>query len=87
MPGSAKRMAATASPPSRFVRKASVSPGGPSRPTPWPSPRDRTPQSVEERLSILEKGFIEHTHMNLDMRRELFAKSGELLEQTKVNEK
>ena len=42
---------------------------------------------MEERLSVFEKRLSEHTRMNLDMRRELFAKFGELSNQTKVNEK
>ena len=42
---------------------------------------------MEERLSVLEKGLSEHTRMNLDLRRELFAKFGELSEQTRATEK
>ena len=78
-------MPMASSPPAKLVlRRPSSSPGGPQRPNAWQSPRNRVPQRAEERIDRVEKALAEHTKMGLELRRELFAKFGELEAQTRA---
>ena len=80
-------MPMASSPPAKLVlRRPSSSPGGPQRPNAWQSPRNRVPQLAEERIDRVEKALAEHTKMGLELRRELFAKFGELQAQTRATE-
>ena len=84
--GSGKRIAVSASPIGRHVRKASPVP------VEWAPPRERGPpedrsQGLERQLRQLEQQIKEHTQMGMDLRRDLFARFGDAADKMVLVEK